>query len=214
MAMDVRRYVGLVDLAILTVTAVAVTLPPREMYASAAIKADAEHEFATSLAEARTIARPKDRTAVEDFGRRLGEANMKDWAIEVTAIASERARNAPTQWRALLATSVAYVDELDVVPALDYANRALEACGAARSRGDLAACPDWEQIRMQLYQKHLDGGVKSGIDPRKGPAAAAAFRRAGESELREIRLVPSRPAHTGGAAGSSSATGSGSATAP
>ncbi|HTR54014.1 MAG TPA: hypothetical protein VMJ10_25140 [Kofleriaceae bacterium] len=206
-----RRYVGLFDLVILVFAAVVVTFPPRAMYASAAIKADAEHEFATSLAEARTIARPKDGLAVEDLGRRLGEANMKDWAIETTAIASERARSSPTQWRALLATSVAYVDELDVVPALDYANRALDACSAARARGDLAACPDWEQIRMQLYQKHLDGGVKSGIDPRKGAAAAAAFRRAGESELREIRLVPSHPAHTGSAAG---ATGSGSATAP
>ena len=208
--MDLRRYVGLVDLAIVTVAAVAVTLPPREMYAKAAIKADAEHEFATSLAEARTIARPGDGLAVEDFGRRLGEVNMKDWAIEVTAIASERAHGSPTQWRALLATSVAYVDELDVVPALDYANRALDACGKTRERGDLAACPDWEQIRMQLYQQHLDGGVKSGIDPRKGPAAAAAFRRAGEAELREIRLVPSHPAPTGSAA----PTGSGSATAP
>jgi hypothetical protein len=61
---------------------------------------------------------------------------------------------------------------------------------------------------MQLYQKHLDAGVKSGIDPKQGPAAAAAFRRAGELELREIRLVPSRPAaHTGSATNGSAGSG-------
>jgi hypothetical protein len=208
MTMDVRRYVGLIDLGIATVVAVAVFLPPREMYARAVVKQDAQHEAALALAEARTMARPNDGQAVEDFGRLLGEANLKDWAVEVSAIASERARGAPTEWRALLATSAAYVDELDVIPALDYANRALVACGAARTRGDQAACPDWEQIRMQLYQKHLDAGVKSGIDPKQGPAAAAAFRRAGELELREIRLVPSRPAaHTGSATNGSAGSG-------
>ena len=31
-------------------------------------------------------------------------------------------------------------------------------------------------------------GVKSGIDPRRGPEAAQAFRRAAETALRQIRL--------------------------
>jgi hypothetical protein len=99
----------------------------------------------------------------------------------------------------LLATSVAYADELDAVPSLDYANRALAACQTAREHGDAEACPDPEEVRMELYQQHLDAGVKSGIDPRKGPAAAAAFRRAGEAALRQIRLVPDRePARASG----------------
>jgi hypothetical protein len=69
------------------------------------------------------------------------------------------------------------------VPGLDYANRALTACETHRP-----ACPSWEQIRMKLYQQHLDAGVASGIDPHKGPDAVRAFRRAGETALRQIRL--------------------------
>jgi hypothetical protein len=215
--MDMRRYVGLVDLGVATVVAVAIFLPPREMYASAAIKGDDAQQFALAVAEARTISHPGDGQATEDLARKLGEAGMKDWAIEVAARGSERAKDSPTRWRALLATSVAYVDQLDVVPALEYADMALAACDTAREHGAEAACPSPDQVRMQLYQAHLDAGVKSGIDPRKGPAAAAAFRRAGESVLRQIRLVPPRQDRTGsGSSGSGSAasTGSGSGTAP
>lgn len=207
--MDLRRYVGLIDLGILTVVVVMIILPPREMYASNAIKGD---ELAMGLAEARVIAHPKDGAAVEELGRRLAEAGMKDWAIETTQRASERAAGSPTRWRALLATSVAYVDHLDVVPGLDYANRALSACESAREKGDAAACPSWEEIRMQLYQQHLDAGVKSGIDPKRGPAAAAAFRHAGESALRQIYIGGHHEqSHesTGSAAGSGTSRGTG-----
>src|SRR5690242_13809638 len=169
--MELRRYVGLVDLGVATIVAVAIFLPPREMYASAAIKGDDSQQFAVALAEARTIAKPGDGQAVEDFARKLGESGMKDWAIEIAQHASEHAKDSPTRWRALLATSVGYVDELDVVPALDYANRALAACESAREKGDALACPSPDEVRMQLYQQHLDAGVKSGFDPKKGPAA-------------------------------------------
>jgi hypothetical protein len=97
---------GLVDLGILTVVAVALFLPAREMYAEPAIAGDDAKQFALAHAEARTIARPDDGLAVEDFGRRLGESNMKDWAIEATVRASEHAKGSPTRWRALLAASV------------------------------------------------------------------------------------------------------------
>lgn len=212
--MDLRRYVGLIDLGILTVVVVMIVLPPREMYASAAIKGD---DLAIGLAEARVMAHPSDGAAVEDLGRRLGEAGMKDWAIEATQRASDRANGSPTRWRALLATSVAYVDHLDVVPGLDFANRALAACESAREKGDAAACPSWEEIRMQLYQQHLDAGVKSGIDPKLGPAAAAAFRHAGESALRQIFIGGHHEQPQGTTAGSGSAhrsQGSGSGSAP
>ena len=183
--MQLRRYVGLVDLGIATVVAVALFLPAREMYASDAIKGDDAQQFTVALAEARVIARPGDGLAVEDFARKLGEAGMKDWAIEASTRAAERAQGAPTRWRALLAASVAFVDRLDVVPGLDYANRALAACESAQEAGDVAACPTWEQIRMKLYQQHLDAGVKSGIDPRRDPKG---FRKAGEAALRQIHL--------------------------
>jgi len=208
--MQLRRYFGLVDLAIATVVVVAVLLPAREMYASEAIKGDAPAQFAVALAEARVIARPGDGKAVEDFAQKLGAAGMKDWAVEASVRASERAKESPTRWRALLAASVAYVDRLDVVPALDYANRALAACEIAREKGDATACPSWEQVRMRLYQQHLDAGVKSGIDPHTNPEG---FRRAGESALRQIRLGGGhdRERPSGSAAGAKPAGGSGAA---
>lgn len=212
--MRLPRGVGLVDLAVAIIVAVALLMGPREMFASPAFKGDDAQQFAIGLAEARTIARPGDGQAVEDFTRKLDAAGMKDWAVESAVHASARAEDSPTHWRALLAVSVAFVDLLDVVPALDYANRALAACTASRAKGDQSACPSWEEIRMQLYQQHLDAGVKSGIDPKKGPAAAEAFRRAGDSALRQIRLVPNHsPASTGSGSGSSG-SGAGSASAP
>lgn len=192
--MRLSRHVGFIDLGVATVVLMALVLPAREMYASAVAAGSDAEQFALALAEARTMARPDDGAAIDELSRRLGAAGEKDWAIEIAVRGSERARSSPTRWRALLAASVALVDRLDVVPALDYANRALSACGDHPE-----ACPSWERIRMELYQEHLDAGVKSGIDPRRGPEAAQAFRRAGESALRQIHLG-GRGAERGGAA--------------
>ncbi len=205
--MQLRRFVGLVDLGILTVVLVAVVLPAREMYASDAIKGDDQAQFAMALAEARTIARPGDGLAVEEFARKLGEAGMKDWAIEATTRDAERAMKSPTRWRALLAASVAFVDRLDVIPGLDYANRALSACESAQQEGTASACPSWEEVRMKLYQQHLDAGVKSGIDPHRDPAG---FRKAGEAALRQIRLN-GRDTERGSAAGTATSGSGGTA---
>lgn len=205
--MALSRFISLVDFAVIAVVAVAIFLPPREMYAQNAIKGD---EFGVALAEARTMASPGDGKAIEDFTRKLGEAGLKDWAIESGVRLSDRAKDSPTRWRALIAASTAFIEELDVVPALDYANRALAACEVTREKGDAAACPSWEEIRMRLYQQHLDAGVKSGIDPHVDPAG---FRRAGEAALRQIRLGPSQPAPPS-APGSNAAPGTGAGSAP
>ena len=181
--MQLQRFVGLIDLGVATIVLVTIVLPAREMYASAAQKGTEAEQFSLALAEARTMAHPEDGAAIDDLSRRLGAAGFKDWAIETAIRGSERAKQAPTRWRALLAASVAFVDRLDVVPALDYANRALSAC-----EDQQPACPSWEQVRMKLYQQHLDAGVKSGIDPHRGPAAIKAFRHAGEGALRQIHL--------------------------
>lgn len=181
--MQLRRFVGIVDIGIAAVILVAILLPAREMFAAAAHKGDDHDRFALALAEARVMARPDDGVAIDELTRRLGTAGFKDWAVEAAVRGSERARQSATRWRALLAASVAYVDLLEVVPALDYANRALSAC-----EDHEPACPSWEQVRMKLYQQHLDAGVRSGIDPRRGPEAAKAFRRAGEGALRQIHL--------------------------
>jgi hypothetical protein len=211
--MQLPRFVGMVDLGIATVIVVLVVLPAREMYASAVIKGDESQQFGLSLAEARTIARPGDGLAVEEFTRRLDEANQKDWAIDEAVAAAERAKDSPTRWRALLAASTAFVDRLDVTEGLSYADMALNACDAARDKGDAAACPSWEQIRMQLYHDNLKAGVDSGIDPRRDPRG---FRKAGESALRQIRLTThdKERASGSGSAGSAQPDPAGSAAHP
>ena len=65
--MQIRRFIGLVDLGILAVVVVALVLPDREMFASSALKGDDSKQFALALAEARTIAAPEDGRAVEAF---------------------------------------------------------------------------------------------------------------------------------------------------
>jgi hypothetical protein len=181
--MQLSRFAGLIDLGVATIVLATIVLPAREMYASAAQKSTQTEQFALALAEARTMAHPDDGAAVDNLSRRLGAAGFKDWAVEAALHGSERATQSPTRWRALLAASVAFVDRLEVVPALDYANRALSAC-----EDQQPACPSWEQVRMKVYQQHLDAGVASGIDPRRGPEAAKAFRHAGEGALRQIHL--------------------------
>jgi len=198
--MQLPRFLGLVDLAIATVVIGIVVLPARQMYAQAAQKGDETAQFGLALAEARSIAHPDDGAAVGELARRLGEASFKDWAVEAAVHGAERAKSSTSAWRALLAASVAYVDKIDVIPALDYANRALAACHLQSE-----ACPSWEEIRMKLYQQHLDAGVQSGIDPRHNPKG---FRAAGEAGLRSIRL--NNKEQESSSVGQGSASGSGS----
>src|SRR5262249_39541170 len=127
--MQLHRSVGLVDLGVATIVVLSLVLPAREMYASSAQKADEAEQFALAQAEARMLARPDDGAAVDDVSRRLGMASFKDWAIEVAVRGAERAKQAPTRWRALLAASDAFLDRArtcarcwgaDLAAALDY----------------------------------------------------------------------------------------------
>lgn len=208
--MRLSRFVGFIDLGVATVVLVMLVLPPREMYASSAYGRSGDQTgaeidpsgLALALAEARTQAHPQDGAAIAELSRRLQAAGTRDWSIEVAVRGSERAKESPTRWRALMAAAVALVERNDVVPALDYANRALEDCAA-----HAADCPSWEQVRMRQYQEQLDAGVKSGIDPHGGPDAVRAFRHAGERALRQIHLggrgsVPApAPVPSGGSQG-------------
>ncbi|MDB4958674.1 MAG: hypothetical protein JWO36_6243 [Myxococcales bacterium] len=212
--MKVPRFVGLVDLGIMVVVAVAIFLPPREMFAASAFKGDETKQFAIAYSEARTMAAPQDGRAIEDLSRRLGEVGFKDWAIDNAIKGSERAKQSPTRWRALLAASVAYVDRLDVVPALDYADKALAACEVSQEQGSVSACPCFEAVRLRLYEQHLAAGVKSGIDPRHDPVG---FRKAGESALRSIRLKTGdreRGSASGSGTGSNAPASGGSGSTP
>lgn len=183
--MKLPRFVGLVDLAVLVVVVAAILLPPRPMEARDAIKGTDAERFALAYTESRAIARPASGALAGELAERLGQAGHKDWAIEAAVQGAARAKDAPDRWRALSAASVAYVDRIDVHPALDYIEMALSSCEAHRD-----ACPEWERVRMDLYRQNLDAGVKSGIDPHKDPIG---FRKAGENSFRSVRLTPARP---------------------
>jgi hypothetical protein len=178
--MKLPRSIGLVDLAVITVLLVMVVLPPREMYASAAAKGDDKAQFALALSEARSVADPTNGEKVAELARRLGDANYHDWPIEAASAGATAAKGSPTEWKAQLAASVGYIDRVDVVPALQWANKALATCRALPG-----GCPSFEEVRMSLYVDHLDAGVKAGIDPRHNPKA---FGAAGENAVRTIRL--------------------------
>ena len=79
---SLRPAVGILDLGIAVVIAVLIALPPRPMYANAAVKGDAAAQFALALAEARTVATPGDGAAIAEFARKLSQADQKDWAID------------------------------------------------------------------------------------------------------------------------------------
>lgn len=178
------RYVSLVDVITTVMVLFILLLPPRSMVAAWAAKGSEAERYGLALSEARAIDDAKDGELVAELSRRLHQAKLSDWAVEAAARGSVSAKGSPSEWRALLATSVAYVERLEAVPALDYARKALAACAAARAV-DERVCPSWEEVRMDLYARHLDAGVASGIDAKKDPAG---FRRAGESALRPIHI--------------------------
>ena len=182
--MKLPRSVGIVDLAVLFVVTAWILLPPRPMQASDAMKGTDADRFAVAHAEAKVIADPTHGAKIAELAERLGNAGFRDWAIETAVEGSARAKGSPNRWRALMAASVAYVDRLDVHPALEHINMALSECETHRD-----ACPKWEEVRMDLYRQHLAAGVNSGIDPRKDPVG---FRKAGESGLRPVRISPTR----------------------
>lgn len=185
--MKLPPFIGLVDLAVLVVVTAAVLLPPRPMEASDAIKGSDADRFALALTEAQSIASPASGAKAAELAEGLGKtgAGYKDWAIEAAIRGVERAKGSPDRWRALSAASVAYVDRLDVRPALDYIDMALEECRAHRD-----SCREWDLQRLDLYHQHLDAGVKSGIDPRRDPIG---FSKAAERIFRTVRLTPARP---------------------
>lgn len=184
--MQITRVISLTDVVVTIVVAVALFLPPRVLQAQPVDRLDAETRTALAFAEARVQLHPDDGAAVYDLVRRLGDAKQSDWAVQAAAVAAAASPTSPTQWRALLAASVAHADRFEARDALDFATASLAACAKAGE----TTCPSWEQVRVDLYQRHLDAGVRSGIDPKKNPAG---FREAGEAALRTVRAFGSGP---------------------
>jgi hypothetical protein len=185
--MKLPRFLGVVDLAVLISLAIALPIwsSPPPMVATDAIKGSDAERFEVALAEARVLADPQSGGKSAALAEQLGSSGHRDWAIAAAVTGAERAKQSPDRWRALSAASVAYVDRLDVRPALEQIELALGECDRHPE-----ACPEWERVRMDLYRQNLDAGVRSGIDPRKDPVG---FRRAGESGFRSVRLSPNRP---------------------
>jgi hypothetical protein len=184
--MKLPRFVGIVDLAV--VVSLAIALPicssPPPMQATDAIRGTEAERFAVAHAEAQAIANPTSGTRLAELAEQVGHAGFKDWAIEAAVDGAARSKQSPDRWRVLSAASVAFVDRIDVQPALEYIDAALSSCEAHRD-----ACPSWEQVRMSFYRQHLAAGIESGIDPRRDPVG---FRNAGERGLRSVRLSPAR----------------------
>ena len=180
--MQIHRLLSLTDLVVLVVVGVVLFLPPREVIATPAVKMDADTRLALAFAEARARAHPDDGKAVADVARRLGEVGAYDWAVQAAVVGADHAQKSPTRWRALLAGSIAHADRLEVKEALELANNTLGECEEV---GEVA-CPSYEEVRVEIYQRHLDAGVKSGIDPKKDPRG---FREKGEAALRQVRAI-------------------------
>ncbi|HVV88312.1 MAG TPA: hypothetical protein VHE35_34960 [Kofleriaceae bacterium] len=177
--MELKRVASIVDIVVAALVAFVIILPPRPVKAKLAAGGDDDARLALAFAQARVQAKPDDGALVADLAQRLGEVGQWDWAVEAAASGATRMGDAPGRWRAMLATAIAHADRLEAKEALDYTNRALEVCTKA---GD-AVCPPVDEVRLELYQKHLDAGVRSGIDPRTHPEE---FREAGLKALRTV----------------------------
>ena len=170
--MKLPRSIGLVDLGVVTVVLVMVVLPPREMYAAAAHKGDEAAQFALALAEARTIAYPDDGNARRPTSPAgSASAGFKDWAIEAAVDGAERAKGSPTAWR-----RCSRPRSRTSTSSMSCRRSTTRTARSPRARHvHETACPSWEEVRMRLYQQHLDAGVQ--VRHRPAPGSEGVPRR-------------------------------------
>lgn len=186
--MRIHRFLSLTDVVVAGVVAVAMFLPKRPLYAVDAYKVDAVQRAELAAAEARTLLHPDDGLAAAELADQLSRADQLDWAVEA---ADEGARRAsPTSaWWAMRSAAYAYADRIDVQPAFDRADAALEACRALRVEltdcKDTDPCPCWAETTGEFYRDYLSAGLRSGIDPRREPLK---FRAAADQGVRSIGL--------------------------
>jgi hypothetical protein len=163
-SMRIHRFLSLTDLVVLLVVAVAIFLPRRTVQVVDPYDLDPEPRADLAAAEAVAMAHPDDGAATAAYSRKLAEADVLDWSVEVARDGMDRATPG-TKWRDALAVSEVYGKRLDVQSSLDWAQHAQDAC---KSAGD--ACPGWEALELGLYISYLQGGLDSGVDVRKEPA--------------------------------------------
>jgi tetratricopeptide (TPR) repeat protein len=192
--MRIHRFLSLTDLVVFVLVAVAILLPRRPLYAVDAYKLEAEDRADLASAEAAVMAHPDDGIAVSKLTTALMRAGQLDWAVEASRDGALVA-TAETRWRALLAESEAYAQRGKIEEALDAAQRALDDGKQPTSR-----CPDYELLKLELWVRYLEAGLKSGIDPIRDPVG---FRQAADSAMNWVDIGAQTPGSPG--AGSSSA---------
>lgn len=186
--MRIHRFLSLTDLVVTGVVLVALFLPKRPLYALDAYKLDDIERAELSAAEARTLLRPDDGLAAAELADQLARAEILDWAVEAADEGSARASQTSAWW-SMRSAAYAYADRIDVQPAFDRADAALEACRVLRSGltecKDTDPCPCWAETTGQFYRDYLEAGLRSGIDPRRNPIQ---FRTAADQGIRSIGL--------------------------
>ena len=174
---------SITDITVAIVVIAFVALPDRVPGVKRAFKVGDAEARAIGWQQARVAAHPDDGQAAAALADALIDAGQTDAALRVAAEAAARAGDT-TRWRALLAVSVAHAERVEVEDALDWAQRALVACQQAQTIAEIH-CPSYEEVRVDIYGRQLDAGIKAGIDPRVDPLA---FRRAAEQALRTVRV--------------------------
>lgn len=159
---------GILDVTAAVVFLVALALPAPARPVRPLYPKEQERELVgleTRLAGAQAdLARdPGDAAAAARLAQLLVEAHQTDWAIRIASVAVEGpGAKSPERWRAAVAASAAHTQRREIGPALEWADRALAACGEPG-----AACPDYERARLETYAAALQAVHDSGIDARK-----------------------------------------------
>ncbi len=153
----------MIDIVAAVVVAVAVLLPApsRKVHPFYEGKA-AQMARQIAAAQSDLLRDPTDRGALERLVDALVQAGQSDWALRVAG--EEAGKAVPDQWRPTMLVSIVHADRLEPKPALEWCEKALGLCDAPGT-----TCEAYEKVRLDLYCRALDAGVKSGIDPAKDP---------------------------------------------
>ena len=175
--------VGLLDITAAGVTLVAVLLPPPMRTVTASPPVSDALRSDVAAAQADLVLSPRSGANARRLADRLIDAKQTDGAIRVAAAAAST-EGITERWEPLLAVSEAHIERLEIKPALEWGQKALEACEAAG-----AACAVHERVRLETYTNALAAGVRSGIAPRIDPRG---FDQAVKRSIPRIIVRPPR----------------------
>jgi hypothetical protein len=174
---------SITDITVAIVLVAFAVLPDRTPGVKDAFAADDAQARLIAREQARVAAHPEDGGAAAALANALIDVGQTDAALRIAAEGAQRA-GATSKWRALLAVSVAHAERVEVREAFDYATQALTACHTAQAIAE-THCPSFEEVRVDIYGRQLDAGIRAGIDPRVDPVA---FRAAAEAALRTVNV--------------------------